>query len=121
MYKYKAFVNRVIDGDTIDVTIDLGFKVFRKERLRLYGIDTPETRTRDKKEKVAGLKAKKWLKDAIEKRHIYVITHKQGKFGRYLVEIYEESSMEIWKENAPSINKMMIENKLGVEYYGGKR
>ncbi len=55
MYEYKAKVTRVVDGDTVDALIDCGFSVFRKERIRLYGINAPESRTRDKEEKKRGL------------------------------------------------------------------
>ena len=62
MYQYKAKITRIIDGDTVDCDIDLGFKVIlAKQRIRLYGIDTPESRTRDKVEKKYGLLAKKFL------------------------------------------------------------
>tara|TARA_R110002050_G_scaffold111000_4_gene223917 strand:- start:2836 stop:3105 length:270 start_codon:yes stop_codon:yes gene_type:complete len=67
MYQYKAKITRIIDGDTVDCDIDLGFKVIlAKQRIRLYGIDTPESRTRDKVEKKYGLLAKKFLVDFIE-------------------------------------------------------
>ena len=62
MYEYNCTVNRIVDGDTIDVTLDLGFSVLYKSRVRLYGIDTPESRTRDKDEKVRGLLSKEFLK-----------------------------------------------------------
>ena len=60
MYEYNCTVNRIVDGDTIDVTLDLGFSVLYKSRVRLYGIDTPESRTRDKDEKVRGLLSKEF-------------------------------------------------------------
>ena len=59
-------INRVLDGDTIDVTIDLGFDLYKKERVRVAGVDTPEKRTRDLEEKKLGLDATKWLKDKLE-------------------------------------------------------
>ena len=66
MYQYKATITRIIDGDTVDCDIDLGFKVIlSKQRIRLYGIDTPESRTRDKVEKKYGLIAKQFLVDFI--------------------------------------------------------
>ena len=58
MYKYNAEIVRVVDGDTVDAMVDLGFKIFKKIRIRLYGINTPETRTRDLEEKKRGLAAK---------------------------------------------------------------
>ena len=59
-------INRVLDGDTIDVTIDLGFDLFKKERVRIAGVDTPEKRTRDLEEKALGIDATNWLKDKLE-------------------------------------------------------
>ena len=59
-------INRVLDGDTIDVTIDLGFDLYKKERVRVAGVDTPEKRTRDLEEKKLGLDATEWLKDKLE-------------------------------------------------------
>ena len=67
MYEYKAVVDRVVDGDTIDVTIDLGFKVWKKMRVRMEGINTPESRTRDLEEKKRGLAAKDRLKELSNK------------------------------------------------------
>jgi micrococcal nuclease len=87
MYEYNAIVNRVVDGDTIDVTLDLGLEVFKKERLRLLGIDTPEVRTKDLEEKEAGLKASKFVSEAIENKAVVIRTYKKGKFGRYLAEV----------------------------------
>ena len=66
MYEYKCTVDRVVDGDTIDVTLDLGFSVLYKTRVRLYGIDTPESRTRNKDEKARGKMSAMFLKMAIE-------------------------------------------------------
>ena len=66
MYQYKAKLIRVVDGDTVDAMIDCGFSTFKKERIRLYGINTPEVRTRDKKEKEKGLAAKDRLIQLIQ-------------------------------------------------------
>ena len=63
MYQYKAKLVRVVDGDTVDAMIDCGFSTFKKERIRLYGIDAPESRTRDKEEKKRGLASKARLKE----------------------------------------------------------
>ena len=68
MYEYKAKILKVVDGDTVDVDIDLGFGIWMKdERVRIKEIDTPESRTRDKEEKVRGLLAKKYLQEALKK------------------------------------------------------
>lgn len=91
MYEYKAEILRVVDGDTVDVDIDLGFGIWmKKERVRLYGIDTPESRTRDKTEKVFGLAAKKRLKELLGKKCVLKTfaardgEDMKGKFGRIL-------------------------------------
>jgi micrococcal nuclease len=85
MYIYNCSLLRVIDGDTIDVSIDLGFDVSIKQRIRLYGIDTPECRTRDLEEKALGLAAKQRLVELLpEAFKIQTIFNKRGKYGRVL-------------------------------------
>lgn len=88
MYEYNAKVLRVIDGDTIDVEIDVGFSIFIKNRLRLEGIDAPETRTRDLVEKKEGLKAKQRLIELIEGKEVIIRTSKDEKYGRILATVY---------------------------------
>ena len=91
MYEYNCTVNRIVDGDTIDVTLDLGFSVLYKSRVRLYGIDTPESRTRDKDEKVRGLLSKEFLKKAVTNEKVVLKTKlkdSRGKFGRVLAEVW---------------------------------
>ncbi len=88
IHKYKATVNRVIDGDTIDVDIDLGFYTFlRGQRVRLYGIDAPEVRG---SERFSGLESKAWLRRKIEGKEIELLTFKdaRGKYGRWLGIVY---------------------------------
>lgn len=87
MYEYKAKLVRVIDGDTIDCIIDLGFDVRLKERIRLKGIDTPETRTRDLEEKKRGFAAKERVQDAFKYSNDFTIIteiDKKGKYGRII-------------------------------------
>jgi len=112
MYRYRAKVMRVVDGDTLDVDIDLGFKVWTKQRVRMYGIDTPETRTRDKEEKKAGLASKKWLSDEIEGIEVELESKEWGKFGRSLSVVYK---------GRRNMNKELVKLGLAKEYYGGKR
>ena len=85
-YYYDVEILRVVDGDTVDVRIDLGFDVWHKCRIRLMGINAPESRTRDKEEKARGLAAKEWLSkefyDAVDP--IEIKSHGKGKFGRVL-------------------------------------
>ncbi len=104
-------VTKVVDGDTIDVVIDLGFDIMYKSRVRLFGIDTPESRTRDKVEKKYGLLAKQFLKDHL-KGKIVIKTHKDnetGKFGRILGEIFVDGI---------NINELMCKKGHAVEYHG---
>ena len=85
MYQYKATLNRIIDGDTIDVNVDLGFDVKIKQRVRLYGINTPEVRTKDLKEKQKGIEATEYLKKILPKEFVIeTILNKRGKYGRVL-------------------------------------
>ena len=112
MYDYQCTIVRVVDGDTVDVDIDLGFDTWRcGERLRLYGIDTPECRTRDAEEKAAGFLAKEFVEDALHVGGIYRLqTKEKGKFGRYLGTIYLTDDT--------SINAALVTEHLAVPYTG---
>jgi micrococcal nuclease len=105
-----------VDGDTIDAFIDLGFKVVLKERIRLMGIDTPESRTRNKKEKSWGLAAKARLKELLkEYKGEFTLTtklQKKGKFGRVLGTILIDGK---------DANQLLIEEKLAIPYTGGNK
>tara|TARA_R100000664_G_scaffold9860_1_gene16411 strand:+ start:9412 stop:9753 length:342 start_codon:yes stop_codon:yes gene_type:complete len=96
MYEYKATVHRIIDGDTVDVTIDLGFEMTTKQRIRLYGINTPETRTRDLEEKKRGKASKARLLELINSgnRQIILQTLKRGKYGRILGKLLHPETRE---------------------------
>ena len=113
MYEYRCKVSRVVDGDTVDVDIDLGFGVWlHKERVRVLGIDTPESRTRDKEEKKYGLAAKAFVKDFFKIGDVILTTKKydaKGKFGRILGD---------FKCNGRTLSKVMIEMHHAVEYHG---
>ena len=113
MYEYKCKVVRVVDGDTVDVDIDLGFGVWlHKERVRILGIDTPESRTRDKVEKRFGLLAKEFVEDFFKIGDVILTTKKydaKGKFGRILGD---------FKCNGRTLSKVMIEMHHAVEYHG---
>jgi len=113
MYEYKCKVTRVVDGDTIDALIDLGFDVKYQSRVRLYGIDTPESRTRDKDEKARGKMASAFLKEAVDNGDTVVLRTKlsdsRGKFGRVLASVVVDDI---------DINESMIENHLAVAYFG---
>jgi micrococcal nuclease len=121
MYQYNVSVVKVVDGDTIDVDIDLGFGMtYKKQRVRLMGIDTPESRTRDLEEKKFGKASKKHLKKLLESaERISLISHDKGKFGRILGEIYIH-----FNEGHPvfgteiNVNQQMIDDHHAVEYSG---
>lgn len=107
-------VTKVIDGDTIDVIIDLGFDIMYKSRVRLFGIDTPESRTRDLVEKKFGKASKKHLKGILEQGGIELVSHDKGKFGRILGEFFIGNS-EV------SVNQQMINDHHAVAYTGGNK
>jgi len=119
MYEYKCKVVKVVDGDTVDVDIDLGFGVWlRDERVRIMGIDTPESRTRDKVEKVFGLAAKKRLKELL-KNGVVLKTQvnkdgedMKGKFGRILGDFMVGDEM---------VTDIMIQEGHCVAYFGGSK
>lgn len=117
MYEYRCKVVHIVDGDTVDVDIDLGFGVWmHKERVRLFGIDTPESRTRDLEEKKYGLAAKDFITNMLDDSGgIILKTHKDGtgKFGRILGELWRTTDFA-----DKSINQYMIEKHHAVEYYG---
>ena len=117
MYEYRATLLKVVDGDTIDVSIDCGFGiVLSNQRIRLYGIDTPESRTRDLEEKKFGKLAGNFLRENLPST--FTLRTKldgKGKFGRILGELvtyYPEYDREV------SLNKVMIDKHLAVAYHG---
>ena len=117
MYEYKSIIRRVVDGDTVDVTLDLGFDILYNNRIRLLGIDTPESRTRDLEEKERGLAAKDRVKELCPVGSTVMLrTTKdgRGKFGRILGEIFVEGVVQ-------SVNKLLVEEGHAVEYFGGKK
>ena len=119
MYEYRCNIVKIIDGDTVDVDIDLGFGVWMtNERVRLYGIDTPESRTRDLEEKKYGLLAKSFVLKYLPEgscQTLVTVKDKAGKFGRVLGEfvVYDPE-----QDRQTTINEYMIRNKIGVAYSG---
>ena len=116
MYEYRAKLVKVVDGDTVDVDIDLGFGVWlQKERVRIMGIDTPESRTSDKVEKIFGLAAKNRLKQLIEKDAILKTfaakdgEDMKGKFGRILGDFIVGDK---------TVSEILIEEGHAVKYWG---
>jgi len=111
-YRYNVKVTRIVDGDTVDVDIDLGFgMVYKKQRVRMMGIDTPESRTRDLEEKFYGKQSKYHLEDLLKDKSIQLQSHDKGKFGRILGELFIG-------ESAFSVNQQMIKDYHAVPYFG---
>ena len=117
MYRYNCTVERVVDGDTLAAFIDLGFNVIVRKRIRFYGINAPESRTRDLEEKKRGLAAKARLKEMLgQNENKFVLqSHGVGKYGRCLGELFLSDGDD------KSIQNLLIEEGHRVEYYGGKR
>ena len=122
MYTYKIKLDRVIDGDTIDAYIDLGFKVSIKKRIRFMGINTPESRTRDLEEKARGLAAKDRVKQLLEGADVIQLeSHGVGKYGRCLGELSIDVVDGKQGLTLQSVNQLLIKEGHAVEYHGGKR
>ena len=117
MFTYDCEITRVVDGDTCDVTIDLGFKIMHKARVRLHGINAPESRTRDKEEKYRGLQSKARFKELIREKDIRLVSHDKGKYGIVLVEILIKNHNDKWVSD----NKILVTEGHAVEYFSGKR
>ena len=122
-YNFRVVeINRVLDGDTIDVTIDLGFDLFKKERVRVAGVDTPEKRTRDLEEKALGIDATNWLKEKLEGAlagddDLVIRTELVGgvgKYGRLLGWLY-------LGDGSLSLNEQMIDEGYAWAYDGGTK
>ena len=113
MYEYKCEVTRVVDGDTIDCVLDLGFSILHKCRVRLYGIDTPESRTRNLDEKARGKLASKFLEDSINNGKQVILRSElkdsKGKYGRVLGSVVVDDL---------DINQAMVAQNLAVKYFG---
>jgi micrococcal nuclease len=122
MYEYRVEIVKVVDGDTVDVDIDLGFGVWlKKERVRLFGIDTPESRTRDLVEKKHGLAAKNFLvKEMKDADDVILATNKdaEGKFGRILGTLIGVHNNELDGEMRVNINEKMVDYHHAVAYHG---
>tara|TARA_R100000742_G_C4256608_1_gene74481 strand:+ start:238 stop:606 length:369 start_codon:yes stop_codon:yes gene_type:complete len=122
MYTYKIKLDRVIDGDTIDAEIDLGFDISVKKRIRFVGINTPESRTRDLEEKAKGLAAKDRVRQLLEGTNtIQLNSHGIGKYGRVLGELHIDVVDGQDKVTLESVNELLIKEGHAVEYHGGKR
>lgn len=121
MYEYRVIIDRWVDGDTVDVDIDLGFGVWLKDqRVRLYGVNAPESRTRDLEEKKLGLAAKDYCKNFCKEGEVATLKTKsydaKGKYGRILGEIWSVGEFA-----DQSLNEYLVEKGHATRYYGGKR
>ena len=122
MYTYKIKLDRIIDGDTIDAYIDLGFDISVKKRIRFKGINTPESRTRDLEEKARGLAAKDRLKAILEgTKTIQLNSHGVGKYGRCLGELHIDFLDGKDCLTLVNVNELLIKEGHAVAYDGGKR
>jgi micrococcal nuclease len=115
---YQAKVAHVVDGDTVDLLIDLGFDLMPKVRIRLHGVNTPESRTRDLEEKELGLAAKDYVYDWLSANdyvYVRILKDGSGKHGRISGYIYADDKM------TKCLNDDIIDSGHGQPYYGGKR
>ena len=119
MYEYFCKIQRVVDGDTVDISVNLGFDIWHNARVRMMGRDTPESRTRNLEEKALGLASKARLKELLKGKKIKIVCSKEGKgkFGRILADVHT-----IDKEgNDVNVNNQLIEEGHARPYYGGKK
>ena len=123
MYTYNAKLDRVVDGDTVDATIDLGFDVHVKKRIRLAGINAPESRTRNKVEKKLGLAAKERLIDILDgAANCFELESKElGKYGRVLGRLHINKLAGKDVLTQVCVNDLLVKEGHAVEYDGGKR
>ena len=118
MFEYEAECLRVVDGDTIDCRIDLGFDVWVKKRIRFYGVNTHESRTRDLEEKKRGIAATARVTDLLRSNEgrFVLKSHGVGKYGRVLGEIFVDTG----EEHPLNVKDVLIAEGHGVAYFGGK-
>lgn len=116
MYEYKAKITNIVDGDTVDAIVDLGFDIKFEMRLRLYGINTPEIRTKDLEEKARGFAAKTKVQEMIGEQEVMIKTHKDkaGKYGRILAEIFELH--EYMNDSPISVNTKLLQEGFAKPY-----
>jgi endonuclease YncB( thermonuclease family) len=117
VYEYNAKLNKVIDGDTIDADIDLGFQTFVKQRIKLYGVDTPQSRSKVATEKEEGIKAKNKLIELLPRDFkVRTVLNKRGKFGRVLGHVYtvDPDGKEV------NINETMVKEGYATKYFTEK-
>ena len=112
LWEYRARVTRIVDGDNIDVGVDLGFKITKNERLRLLGVNTPEIRGSEREQ---GLKSKAFLEEVIPVGSwVQIRTHKTGKYGRYIAEVFYFTDDDPELRN--DLGEVLIKEGLGAPY-----
>ncbi len=112
-YTRKAEYDRAVDGDTVDVLVDLGYKILTHQRLRLGRVDTPELNSKDPKERDKAKEAKKFVAAALaQAKEIVVRTEKTGKYGRYIAEIWYTDELSNWK----NLSDVLLQLKLAKEH-----
>lgn len=112
-YLYRAFITNVIDGDTVDARVDLGFTVSVNVRFRLYGIDTPELRSSDEAVREQAKLAKQYVIDCLLNKEVLLKSYKTDKYGRWLADFFIEENV--------TISRRLVEEGLAKEYFGGKK
>jgi len=111
--KEQIIIKRVIDGDTLDLVFDLGFRVSSEQRVRLARIDTPELRSKDPKERVKAQTSKQYVEDQLKQCKTFkIVTYKVGKYGRYLVDVFVDGK---------NLNNELVERGLAKKYVVRKR
>jgi len=126
MYEYNAIIDRVIDGDTINCTVDLGFHTWKKITVRLEGIDTPECRTRDKSEKKLGLASKNRLQEILHYNNNKCILKVSGigKYGRAIATVFVETLSPVSTASAVTlidVNTQLVEEGYATKYDNNKK
>jgi micrococcal nuclease len=108
-YLYNAIVVNIVDGDTIDMIVDLGFKTYIQDRFRLYGIDTKEMNSPDDAIREEAKRAKEFLTNMLFNKKVVIKTYKKDKYGRYLADVFLDGS---------KVNDILLEVNLAVSYFG---
>lgn len=108
LYQYKAKILSVYDGDTCTALVDLGFNTFRKIKIRLAGINTPELKSKDLRERLKAKAARNRLKELVLGKDVYIVSHGKGKYGRWLCDMY--------LQDGTHVNKLLLKEGYAVKY-----
>jgi micrococcal nuclease len=113
-YLYFGIVTKVIDGDTIDCMVDLGFNTFIKERFRLYGIDTPEKNSKIPEVREIAIKATNFVKETVEGKGVTIESLEKDKYGRWLAVVHIDAVQ-------PTLNEQLVSLELAKVYFGDSK